>query len=145
MIFQHLFLTKVIRPVRSLRLFLLQGYARVLGGGPVASSRDDQSCDREDSDKGGGEHPDVDRHPVGESGQIPVHNPPGQRHRYDEADQHDPRELHVEHLQDLTYRGTVDAPYTDFLAAVLGLEHHEPEDSHQRDDDREQGEEGDEA
>ena len=53
MIFQHLFLTKVIRPVRSLRLFLLQGDAWVLGGGPVASSRDDQSCDREDSDKGG--------------------------------------------------------------------------------------------
>jgi len=47
-------------------LFFLQRDAWILGGSSVAACCDDQSRDQQHSDKRQGEHPEVNRHSVGE-------------------------------------------------------------------------------
>lgn len=59
-------------------LFLFQRDAWILGCGSVAAAGHDKRRDQKHGKKRRGENPQMDRHPVGESGKVPVNDPPGQ-------------------------------------------------------------------
>ena len=69
---------------------------------------------------------------------------PGQRRGDEETHEDDPHETQVEHTENRSRRSAADLADADLLAAVLGLEQHQPEDAHQRDEDRQRGERRDE-
>ena len=76
----------------------------------------------------------MQRHLIGEAFQIAPHDDNAEGHGNDEAHQHNLHEARVEHRQDLLHRGAMHTTDADFLAAVLRLEHHQAEHTHQRDD-----------
>ena len=111
--------------------FTSQRFHWVHRGGAQTAQCDHYDRDGEDGQQRQGEDPPVQRRTIGEALQIAVHDEDADGHGDREADQHNFHETGVEHCQYLSFGSTVDPSDANFLAAVLRLEHHKAEHTHQ--------------
>jgi len=87
-------------------------------------------------------NPDFDRSFVGEVFEPPVDDAVSYRYGDNETRQYDAHVNFVEHPEDLADSRAVDLPNPDLFATVLGFEQHEAEYPYDRDQDRQQAEQG---
>ena len=105
-----------------------------------ALHRDRNHGDGGDEEEGGEEYPGTDRCAFGESFQPVLSYPPAEGSGNDEASYQYIQVTAVEHAQDFARGAAEYLADAYLLAAVLALEHGEPEHAYHADDDGEQGE-----
>ena len=125
--------------------FLLrpQCFHGVGGGGAEAGEGDHQSRDKEHSQQRYYKHPHGYRCTVRKSAIVIVRNKVTDWPSDEETNAHNNHKLAVEHHQDLTHCGTVHTADTNLLAAVLRLENHQSQHTHQRNNNRQHREQRD--
>ena len=126
-----------------LSLLRPQCFDGVGGRGAEAGEGDDQSRDEEHCQQRYHKHPHGYRRTVRKSAIVIVRNKVTDWCSNEETNAHNNHKLAVEHHQDLTHSGTVHTADTNLLAAVLRLENHQSQHTHQRNNNRQHREQRD--